>query len=129
MNNTLNSIDNALLVTPHYLNIWLGSFLWIAGNLGCIGNMLVFGSRSFRKRAYSIYLFSETMSNFLYFNFVLFTRILQKGFQIPITTRYNIICKIRQFISMWGNQVSFTLFLFATIDRLLSTQRSSSRLK
>ncbi|CAF2144982.1 unnamed protein product [Rotaria magnacalcarata] len=46
------------------------------------------------------------------------------GFQIHVTTRYDVICKLRQFFSIWGNQVSFTLFSLATLDRLLSTQRA-----
>ncbi|CAF4515147.1 unnamed protein product [Rotaria sp. Silwood2] len=87
--------------------------------------MIVFSSRTFRNRAYSVYLLSEAMSDFIYFDFVLITRILQKGFQIPITIRYDVLCKLRQFVSVWGNQVSFTLFSFATIDRLLSAQRSN----
>ncbi|CAF3905417.1 unnamed protein product [Rotaria magnacalcarata] len=48
------------------------------------------------------------------------------GFQIHVTTRYDVICKLRQFFSIWGNQVSFTLFSLATLDRLLSTQRAHS---
>jgi hypothetical protein len=129
MNTTILTINGALLAAPYQLNIWFGSFLWITGNFGCFGNMIVFRSRTFRDRAYSIYLFSEAISDFLYFNFALLTRILQKGFQIPIMTRYDIICKFRQFESVWGNQVSFTLFTFATIDRLLSAQRLNSKLK
>jgi hypothetical protein len=126
MDNT-TSISNALLMAPYQLNIWFGSFLWIMGNLGCMGNMIVFRSRSFRKRAYAIYLFSAAISDFHYFNFVLLTRVLQKGFQIPLMTRYITICKLRQFSTEWGNVVSFTLFSFAIIDRLLSTQRLNSK--
>ncbi|CAF0815776.1 unnamed protein product [Adineta steineri] len=120
-----DDISGALLAAPYQLNIWFGLFLWITGNCGCIGNMIVFCSKSFRNRAYSVYLLSEAMSDFHYFNFVLLTRILQKGFQIPIMIRYVNICRYRQFASVWGNQVSFTLFSFATIDRLLSAQRSN----
>jgi hypothetical protein len=129
MNTTSSNIDGALLAAPYQLNIWFGTFLWITGNIGCMSNMIVFRSRTFRDRAYSIYLFLEAMSDFLYFNFLLLTRILQKGYQIPITTRYDVICKFRQFESFWGNQVSFTLFTLATIDRLLSTQRDNSKFK
>ncbi|CAF4311978.1 unnamed protein product [Rotaria sp. Silwood2] len=125
MNTTSSNISSALLAAPYQLNIWFGSFIWLAGNIGCIGNMLVFRSPAFRKQAYSIYLLAEAMSDFLYFNFGLIIRILQQGFQIPLTTNYNIICKLRQFISIWSNQVSFSLFSFAIIDRLLSTQRSN----
>lgn len=123
----ITTISSALLAAPYQLNMWLGSFLWIAGNLGSMGNIIVFRSRAFRDRSYSIFLFFQAMSDFLYFNFVLLTRVLQKGFQIPITTRFDAVCKLRQFASVWGNQVSFTLFTFATIDRLLSTQRSHSK--
>ncbi len=127
MNTTATIIDASLLAAPYELNMWFGLFLWVTGNFGCIGNMIVFRSRAFRDRAYSIYLFSEAISDCLYFNFVLLTRVLQKGFQIPIMTRYSVTCKFRQFVSVWGNQVSFTCFSFATIDRLLSAQRSNSK--
>ncbi len=108
-------ISSALLAAPYQLNIWFGSFLWITGNLGCIGTMIVFGSSSFRHRAYSIYLFFQAFSDVFYFDFVLLTRILQKDFQIPLTTRFDIICKTRQFATDWCKQITFTLFTFATI--------------
>lgn len=125
---TVAPVSSALIAAPYQLNIWLGTFLWITGNIGCIGNIVVFRSRPFRHRSYSIYLFFQALSDFVYFNFVLATRVLQKGHQIPIVARFDTICKIRQFMSVWGNQISFTLFTFATIDRLLSTQRSNSKL-
>jgi hypothetical protein len=129
MNTTtaLVPISDALLAAPYQLNIWLGTFFWIIGNIGCIGNMIVFRSRAFRDRSYSIYLSLQALSDFFYFNFVLVTRILQRGYQIPITARFDAICKIRQFMSFFGNQISFALFTFATIDRLLSAQRSNSK--
>ncbi|CAF1259419.1 unnamed protein product [Rotaria sordida] len=125
MNTTTNSISETLLAAPYQLNIWFGSCLWIIGNLGCIGNMMVFRSRSFRKRAYSIYLFSAAVADFHYFNFVLLTRIIQNGFRFSLMNRFIIICKLRQFSTIWGNVVGFSLFAFAIIDRFLSTQRSN----
>ena len=127
MSNSSSYVSDSLKAAPFQLNIWFGSFLWVTGNIGCLGNIIVFRSRSFRERAYSIYLVSEALSDCLYFNFVLLTRILQKGFQIPLTTRYDSVCKLRQFSSVWGNQVSFSLFMFATIDRILSAQRDNSK--
>jgi hypothetical protein len=126
---TTSSISSALLAAPYQLNIWFGSFLWIIGNIGCLGNVIVFRSESFRKRAYSIYLFSAAIADFHYFDFVLLTRVLQKGFQIPLMTRYLVVCKLREFSTIWGNVVGFNLFAFAVIDRLLSAQRSNSEYK
>ncbi|UJR19422.1 hypothetical protein I4U23_022552 [Adineta vaga] len=124
MSNTSNDISSILKAVPFHLNIWFGTFLWMIGNLGCLGNIIVFRSQAFRKRAYSIYLFSAAISDFHYFNFVLLTRILQKGFQISLMNQYIVICKLRQFSTVWGNVVSFSLFSFAVFDRLLSTNRS-----
>ena len=126
MNNTTSSISYSLLLAPDQLNIWFGCFLWITGNIGCIGNIVVFRSRTLRKRAYSIYLFAAALADFHYFNFVLITRILQKGFRVSLIDRFTTICKLRQFSTVWGNVVGFSLFSFATIDRLLSAQRSNS---
>lgn len=127
MNSSTEWINPSLLNAPYQLNIWLGCFLWIMGNIGCVGNILVFRSRKIRKRAYSIYLLASAVADFHYFNFVLLTRILQKGFQISLVNRYIVMCKLRQFSTIWGNVVGFSLFTFATIDRLLSTQRSNSK--
>ncbi|CAF1128073.1 unnamed protein product [Adineta steineri] len=126
MNNTTSVISASLLIAPYQLNIFFGSFLWIMGNFGCIGNMLVYRSRAFRKQSYAVYLFSVAVADCHYFNFVLLTRILQNGFRIPVMNRYLVICKLRQFSTFWGNIVSFSLFSFAIIDRLLSVQRSNT---
>lgn len=129
MNNTtpINSktvISHALLVAPYQLNIWFGLFIFVTGNISTIGNFFVFTSRTFRFRACSIYLIAESICTFFYINYVLVTRIIQKGFQLPIINRYDPICKIRQFLSEYTHQVALTLFIFASIDRLLSTHRS-----
>ncbi|CAF3733949.1 unnamed protein product [Rotaria sp. Silwood1] len=123
MNTTSNTVSSTLLALPYQLNICIGLFIWVTGNIGCIGNAIVFSSRTLSKRAYAVYLLWEALSDFIYFNFLLLTRILQKGFQIPITTNYEIICKLRQFDSVWNHDVSLSLFSFATIDRILSAQR------
>lgn len=118
-------ISNILLMAPHEINIWLGIFIFITGNISSIGNFTVFSSQTFRNRACSIYLIAESMFTFIYFNYVLVTRIIQQGFQDHIIDRYDVICKVREFLSEYTHQVAYTLFTFATIDRFLSTHRSA----
>ena len=127
MNTTSSSVSGILLATPYKLNIYIGSFLWIAGNLGCLGNLIVFSSRTFLQRAYSIYLMLEALSSLIYFDFLLLTRILQRGFQIPITTRFDFLCKLRQFDSVWNHVVSLSLFTLAFVDRILSLQQADGK--
>jgi hypothetical protein len=119
-----NGISASLLIAPFQLNIWLGIFIFITGNISSIGNFTVFSSRTFRARACSIYLIAESMFTFIYFNFVLVTRVIQHGFQLPIINRYDAICKIREFLSEYTHQAAYSLFICATIDRFLSTHRS-----
>jgi hypothetical protein len=125
---TSSTISNTILEMPSLANIWLGTFLFIMGNLGCIGNVLVLQSQTFRNRAYTIYLFSEAISDFFLMNLVLLTRVIEKGFGIPVyDSSYVSICKIRQTSAYYFQLTSFTLFSFATIDRILSTQRSNCK--
>ena len=119
-----SGITDGLLIAPFQLNIYLGLFIFITGNISSIGNFMVFSSRTFRVRACSVYLIGESVCTFFYFNYVLVTRVIQKGFQLPIINRYDVVCKIRQFLSEYTHQVAFTLFAMATIDRILLTHRS-----
>lgn len=129
MNSTdvnLTSINPNLLIAPQLLNIYFGLFILITGNFSTLGNIIVFTSRTFRIRAYSIYLIAEAACTFIYFNYVLLTRIIQNGFQISLINRYNSMCKTRQFFSQYAQCTAYTFYTLATIDRLLSTQRSMS---
>ncbi|CAF0855869.1 unnamed protein product [Adineta steineri] len=125
MNITITkSVSNAILIAPYQLNIWLGCFILITGNISTIGNIIIFSSRSFRNRACTIYLLAEAFVLIFFFNFVLLTRTLQKGFEIPLLNRYDIICRLRYFASQYTNLLAINLFIFASLDRLLSTHRS-----
>ena len=122
-----DTVSSALLAAPYQLNRWAGLLLWTAGNVGCLGNLIVFSSRTFRQRAYSIYLLAEAVSGLIYFDFLLLTRILQRGFQISITTRFEAVCKVRQFASVCNPLISLNLLSFAMIDRICSLQRSNGK--
>ncbi|UJR18557.1 hypothetical protein I4U23_005464 [Adineta vaga] len=119
-----NSISSGLLIAPIQLNIYLGLFIYVTGVLGSIGNIIIYRSRSLRGRACSVYLFWRSVVDFIYMNSILLTRILQKGFKIPIMTRYEFLCKIRQFGSSYGNQLAFTFLALATLDRIFLAHRS-----
>ena len=122
-----NSVNSGLLIAPVQLNIYLGLFIYITGVIGSIGNIIIYRSRSLRDRACSVYLLWRSIVDLIYMNSVLLTRILQKGFKIPITTRYEALCKIRQFGSNYGNQLAFTFLALATLDRILLSHRSPSK--
>ncbi|CAF1058397.1 unnamed protein product [Adineta ricciae] len=119
------SVNSILLAIPYVANIWLGTLFWTMGNIGCVGNLIVFRSKTFNNQAYTVYLLAETISDFFLVNLVLLTRILEKGFGMSIRSGYDYLCKIRQFSTYYFYVTSFTFFSMATIDRILSTQRSN----
>ncbi|CAF2158359.1 unnamed protein product [Rotaria magnacalcarata] len=121
-----NHVSSDLLIAPVQLNIYLGLFIYITGFIGSIGNLIVYRSRPLRVRACSIYLFWEALVDLIYLNSVLLTRILQQGFRISITSRSDVLCKIRQFVSSYGNQLVVTFLALATLDRILLAQRSTA---
>lgn len=130
--NSTNVDTSSLIITLQNVNIhvmiWTGSFLLLAGNIGCIGNLLVFRSDTYRRQACFIYLFWETMASFFILDCILLTRILESGFQISLMLASDTFCRIREFISLFMYQNENTLFVFATLDRILSAQRSISNL-
>ena len=126
-NDIIDKLIETLNIATVYVIICGGIFILIAGNVGCIGNMVVFRSQAYRRQACFIYLFWETIASFFILNCILVTRILESGFKISLMDAFDPICKIREFISLFMYQNENTLFLFATLDRILSTQRSVSK--
>jgi hypothetical protein len=122
-----DSLENTLETITIYVMICGGIFILIAGNIGCIGNIIVFRSQAYRRQACFIYLFWETIASFFILNCILLTRILESGFKISLMDAFDPICRIREFISLFMYQNENTLFLFATLDRILSAQRSMSK--
>jgi hypothetical protein len=90
---------NATNIAPYQLNIYLGLFIYITGNISSTESFVVFSSQTFRARACSIYLIAESVYTFVYFIYVLMTKMIQKDFQLPIINRYEDVCKVRQFLS------------------------------
>jgi hypothetical protein len=132
MNNaTTNKIDSSLINLLESITVYVmtcgGIFILIVGNVGCIGNLIVFRSQAYRRQACFIYLFWETISSLFILNMILLTRILESGFKIPEMDAFDPICRIREFISLFMYQNENSLFLFATLDRILSAQRSMSK--
>ncbi|UJR18086.1 hypothetical protein I4U23_004986 [Adineta vaga] len=102
-----------------------GIFLLVAGNIGCVGNILVFRSEAYRRQACFIYLFWETIASLFILDCILLTRILQNSFHIPLMSASEPFCRIREFISLFMYQNENTLFLYAALDRILCVQRSA----
>ncbi|CAF1017668.1 unnamed protein product [Adineta steineri] len=122
-----SSSSGIISILPNLVNVYIGTFLCMMGNIGCIGNIIVFQSQAFRSRAYTIYLFAETIFDIFVIDIVLLTRVIEKGYGIPVyNSPYDFICKIRQTGSYYFVLVSFTFFTLATLDRVLCAQRSNS---
>ncbi|CAF1538233.1 unnamed protein product [Adineta ricciae] len=122
--NTPISLRSTAINLTTYTTICGGIFILVTGNLGCVGNILVFRSQTYRRQACFIYLFWETIASLFILNCILLTRILESGFHKSLMNASLTFCRIREFISLFMYQNENTLFLFATLDKILSAQRS-----
>ena len=110
-----------LTLVAQHLNIWFGSCLLLVGNVGCVINIVVFRTKSFHRSSFSIYFLATTIADFVLLNFVLFTRILQNGFMLPLFQTHQYLCKLRAYISSVTSSLSCTFFIMVSIDRFLYT--------
>lgn len=104
------------------LNIYCGTFLFLAGVLGGILNILVFLSlKTFRENSCAFYLTVMSFVNLGQLFTGLLTRIVISGFDIDWTLTSVVYCKFRSFFLQFCISTSFSCICLATIDQFLAT--------
>jgi hypothetical protein len=81
-----------------YLNIYLGSFMFIAGLLGSGINLWLFTRHHFRKSPCSRFIVVSSLFDFVHLIVALFFRILAEGFNIDPASSNVIACRIRYYL-------------------------------
>ena len=70
------SLENKTIISISIqIMIWGGIFLLVVGNIEVIGNILVFRSKTYRRQACFIYLFSETIASLFTLDCILLTSV------------------------------------------------------
>jgi len=125
-----SSIIDTLEWSGIILNRWIALIIFIFGVLGNFFNLMVFSRGTFFKQSCSLYLVAISINNLAIFFIGLLTRVLREGFQvIMFGGSSNTYCKIPTYIVYTLFAISNWFFVFATIDRLYSTNRSALKRK
>lgn len=81
-----------------YLNIYLGSFMFIVGVLGSSMNIWLFTRRCFHKSPCSRFILASSIFDIIHLIVALFYRILAEGFNIDPASSSVIGCRIRYYL-------------------------------
>ncbi len=87
-----------LALIGRYLNIYLGSFMFIAGLIGSSINIWLFTRHCFRKSPCSRFILVSSIFDIIHLIVALFLRILAEGFDIDPASLTVIGCRIRYYL-------------------------------
>jgi hypothetical protein len=111
-----------LTILSQQLTIYIGLFLFIAGLIGGILNLIVFLSlQTFRQSSCAFYLTIMSIVNTSHLFTGLLTYIMINGFGIDWTSMSLGYCKFRYFYVALCLLISLTCMCSATIDQFLAT--------
>lgn len=87
-----------LSLIGRYLNIYLGSFMLVAGLFGSSMNIWLFTRHYFKKSPCSRFILASSVFDILHLIVALFFRILADGFNIDPASTSIIGCRIRYYL-------------------------------
>jgi len=134
MNNTSiiaegNQADTIALV--NFLNKTISQYglglIWFVGNIGSALNCIVFYQPAFRKSPCAMYFIASNISQFFTFNFALFTRMLQYGYDVQAINIFPWYCKIRYYLFYIFVANSRYNIIMASMDRWFASSRDAVR--
>lgn len=126
-------------VDPHYIEIMVkavaythrygGPLLYVISNVGNLLSLLVFLKRPWRKNVCAFYFLVCVLINLLYTNTTMLGSISTLGFGSNVQHSNVLVCKLFYYLSYVFAALSPTIFVCASIDRLLiSSQNVDTRL-
>ncbi len=116
----------SLELASKYLYQYGGVILFVFGNLSCILNIIVFTRKTLSKNPCSTYFIAANIFNFLYINSTLLATIFEVGFNISVTTKYIVPCRLTYYTALFSNVLGSYCLILASIDRSLITSQNVS---
>lgn len=102
--------------------IYLGLFIFFAGIIGNIGNIIIFASvRNYRTNASTFYYLVDSIQNIFLLVIDVGLRVLSDGFELEFGRNSNVWCKARRFFSVTFGFISLVYACLATINQFFAT--------
>jgi hypothetical protein len=117
-----------------YISSYTPYILLVFGNIGCICNFITFTAKRLRQNSCGWYFLMSAVSDFLYINFGLFTKIAAEQYGSTLQDTNLAWCRIRVYLTWVLPCFATSYLVLASIDRWLSTStntrlRSFSQIK
>ena len=132
MSNTTITIINReaelLVLFNHLIQVFSQVFdglMWIIGNIGAILTCIVFYRPIFRKSPCAMYFTASSFSQLFVFNFAVFIRMIQYGYNVPVNSVPSWFCRLRFYIYYVSGASARYSIVFAAVDRFLCSSQST----
>lgn len=102
-----------------YLYRSIGLVLYISGNVGVLISVWIFHWKPWRKNVCVFYFLVSLFANFVQMNNFLLANIANLGFQDQLINNSPILCKLTNYVAFVFDEISPSILVFASIDRLL----------
>ena len=102
----------------------LDGLMWIIGNFGAICTCIVFSRPTFRKSPCAMYFTASSFSQLFVFNFAVFIRMIQYGYNIPVNSVPSWFCRLRFYIFYVSGASARYNIVFAAVDRFFCSCQS-----
>ena len=103
------------------------TLIWLMGNMGAILTCVVFYQPVFRKSPCAMYFLASSFAQFFTYNFALFIRILQYGYNINTANNLLWFCKFRYYIFYICTANARYNIIMASIDRYFASSLNALR--
>ena len=103
----------------------LDGLMWIIGNFGAICTCIVFSRPTFRKSPCAMYFTASSFSQLFIFNFAVFIRMIQYGYNIPVNSVPSWFCRLRFYIFYVSGASARYNIVFAAADRFFCSCQSA----
>ena len=102
----------------------LDGLMWVIGNIGAILTCITFSRPTFRKSPCAMYFTASSFSQFFVFNFAVFIRMIQYGYNVPVNSVPSWFCKLRFYIFYVAGASARYNIVFAAVDRFFCSCQS-----
>ncbi|CAF1322189.1 unnamed protein product [Adineta ricciae] len=103
------------------------ALIWLMGNIGAILTCVVFYQPVFRKSPCAMYFLASSFAQFFTYNFALFIRMLQYGYNVNVVNDLLWFCTLRYYLFYIGTANSRYNIIMASIDRYFASSRNALR--
>ena len=125
---TINREAELLALFNHLIQVVsqvLDGLMWIIGNFGAICTCIVFSRPTFRKSPCAMYFTASSFSQLFVFNFAVFIRMIQYGYNVPVNSVPSWFCRLRFYIYYVSGASARYSIVFAAVDRFLCSSQST----